>query len=60
VFDWLDQSVAEELEVDVEIYCDIIENKCTYSEAKFIILASMSGREDKIIKAKELIKSKIQ
>lgn len=59
LFDLLDESVANELDVDLVTYCDIIDNKCTYSEGKFIILSVLSGREDKIIKAKEIIKTKI-
>lgn len=60
IFDYLDVSVASELEIDVETYIDIVDNKCTYSEAKFIVFAVFSDRPDKIQKAKDLVQSKIQ
>lgn len=60
IFDYIDVSVADDLGVDVEIYKDIIENHCTYSESKFIIFAVFSGRPDKIQKAKDLVNSKIK
>lgn len=60
IFDYLDVSVADDLGVDVEIYKDIIDNHCTYSEAKFIIFAVFSERPDKIQKAKDLVNSKIK
>jgi hypothetical protein len=60
IFDFLDATVASDLEIDIETYKDIIDNKCTYSEAKFIIFAVLSERSDKIQKAKDLVQSKIQ
>jgi hypothetical protein len=60
IFDYLDASIASDLEIDLETYKDIVDNKCTYSEAKFIIFAVLSERSDKIQKAKELVQSKIQ
>lgn len=60
IFDYLDVSVADELGIDVEIYIDIIDNHCTYSEAKFIIFAVFSERPEKVQKAKDLVNSKIK
>ena len=60
VFDLLDALVAEELGVDLTTYIDIMDNQCTHNETKFIILSILSERPDKIIKAKELFKSKKQ
>lgn len=60
IFDYFDISVASELGIDFETYVDIIDNKCTYSEAKFIIFAVFSERPDKIQKAKDLVQSKIR
>lgn len=60
IFDYIDVSVADDLGVDVEIYKNIIDNHCTYSETKFIIFAVFSGRPDKIQKAKDLVNSKIK
>jgi hypothetical protein len=51
--------VVEELGVDEDVYFDVIENKCTYHEGKFIVYACLSEREDKIKKAKELFNSKL-
>lgn len=60
IFDYLDVSVASDLEIDVETFKNIIDNHCTYSESKFIIFAVFSGRPDKIQKAKDLVNSKIK
>lgn len=55
----MDDIIAEELKVDTQTYVNILENKCTYNEGKFIIFSLLSGREDKKIKAISLFKSKL-
>ena len=39
LYDMMDGAMAEALGVDLEIYIDIIDNKCTFEEADFIISA---------------------
>ena len=55
----MDDIIAEELKVDTQTYVNILENKCTYNEGKFIIFSLLSVREDKKIKAISLFKSKL-
>ena len=59
MFGAMDEIIAQELEVDTQKYTDILENKCTYNEGKFIIFSLLSNREDKKIKAIKLFKSKL-
>jgi hypothetical protein len=59
MFGAMDDIIAEELQVDVNTYVNILENKCTYNEGKFIIFSLLSNREDKKIKAINLFKSKL-
>ena len=60
MFGAMDEIIAQELEVDTQTYTDILENKCTYNEGKFIIFSLLSNREDKKIKAIKLFKSKLK
>jgi len=55
--DLMDELMAGELGVDVETYIDVIEDKCTMEEAKFII-DNIFQEKDKE-KAIELFKSKL-
>ena len=59
MFGAMDDIIAEELQVSVNTYVNILENKCTYNEGKFIIFSLLSNREDKKIKAINLFKSKL-
>ena len=52
LFDLIDHAIASELGVDTETYIEIIENKCSYEEADFIIDAIWNEREEDIEKAK--------
>ena len=54
LFDMMDMAIAGELGVDVEVYVDIIDHKCTEEEANFIILAILEEDADNIEKAKEM------
>lgn len=58
-FGLMDETISYSLETTPEEYTRVIEKKCSYSEGKFIILSILSGREDKIEKAKLLFKSKL-
>ncbi len=54
IYDMMDAGMAEALGVDLEIYIDIIDNKCTFEEADFIISAVWDEDESEIEKAKEI------
>jgi len=56
----MDDIIAEELKVDIQTYVNILENKCTYNEGKFIIFSLLSHRQDKKEKAIKLFKSKLE
>lgn len=58
--DFLSAFVIDELNVSEDVYFDVIENKCTYHEAKFIIYACLADRPDKLQKAKDLFNSKLE
>jgi len=58
-FGMMDETISYSLETTPEEYARVIEEKCSYSEGKFIILSILSGREDKIEKAKLLFKTKV-
>ena len=54
LYDMMDGAMAEALGVDLEIYIDIIDNKCTFEEADLIISAVWGEDESEIEKAKEI------
>ena len=60
MFGAMDEIIAEELNTDTQTYVDVIENKCTYNEGKFIIFSLLSDRQDKKEKAIKLFKSKLE
>jgi hypothetical protein len=53
----MDRAMADALGTDVDTYIDVIENKCTYEEADFIITAVWNETEEDIEKAKELFEN---
>ena len=57
VFDMMDKMIADELSADIETYIDVIDNKCTDWECKFIVHAMLSNRQDKREKAKRIFDS---
>lgn len=59
LFDIMDEAIATELGVDIKTYIDVIENRCTYEEAKLIIdnLWDEDGNPDL---AKELFNKKLK
>jgi hypothetical protein len=57
LYEMMDEAMAQELGVDIETYCDVIENKCSYEEADLIITNIFS--ETNIEEAKQLFFSKI-
>lgn len=54
LFDMFDQMYSQLLEVDIETFSDVMDNKCTFWEGLFIIMALTSERQDKIQKAKQI------
>jgi hypothetical protein len=54
LWDMFDVAISQELGVEVNVYTDIIDNKCTEEEANFIIRAIMEEDIDNIEKAKEM------
>ena len=58
LFEMLDEAFAQELGVDLETYVDVIENKCTFEEADFII--DQLFNEGDVEAAKEMFNSKLK
>jgi len=58
LFELMDHAIADELGVDLETYVDVIENKCTYEEADFII--EQLFNEGDVEAAKQLFNSKLK
>ena len=59
LFEMMDDAFAQELGVDLETYIDVIENKCSYEEADFIIDQLFKEGGD-IEAAKEMFNSKLK
>jgi len=57
LFEMMDDAFAQTLGVDLETYIDVIENKCSYEEADFII--SNLFDEENIEEAKQMFNSKL-
>lgn len=57
LFELMDHAIADELGVDLETYVDVIENKCSYEEADFII--EQLFNEGDVEAAKQLFNSKL-
>lgn len=58
LFEMMDDAFADELGVDLETYVDVIENRCTFEEADFII--DQLFNEGDIEAAKTLFNSKLK
>lgn len=59
LFELYDYSIAEYLEVDIQTYTDVINNKCSYWEGFYIISVVVLQDEKRLEKAKNLFKSKL-
>jgi hypothetical protein len=57
LFELMDHAIADELGVDLETYVDVIENKCSYEEADFII--EQLFNEGDVEAAKQMFNSKL-
>ena len=58
LFELMDHAIADELGVDLKTYVDVIENKCSYEEADFII--EQLFNEGDVEAAKQLFNSKLK
>ena len=58
LFELMDDAFADELGVDLETYVDVIENKCTFEEADFII--DQLFNDGDIEAAKQMFNSKLK
>ena len=58
LFEMMDEAFAQELGVDLETYVDVIENKCSYEEADFIIDQLFKEGGD-VEAAKEMFNNKL-
>jgi hypothetical protein len=58
LFELMDHAIADELGVDLETYVDVIENKCTFEEADFII--EQLFNEGDVEAAKQMFNSKLK
>ena len=58
LFELMDHAIADELGVNLETYVDVIENKCTFEEADFII--DQLFNEGDVEAAKQLFNSKLK
>ena len=58
LFELMDHAIADELGVDLKTYVDVIENKCTYEEADFII--DQLFNEGDVEAAKQMFNSKLE
>jgi hypothetical protein len=58
LFELMDHAIADELGVDLETYVDVIENKCSYEEADFII--EQLFNEGDVEAAKQMFNSKLK
>jgi hypothetical protein len=52
--DLLDMIISAGLETDVDTYNDVINNNCSYWEARYIISVFISYREDKFERARTI------
>jgi hypothetical protein len=57
LFELMDHAIADELGVDLKTYVDVIENKCSYEEADFII--EQLFNEGDVEAAKQMFNSKL-
>ncbi len=57
LFELMDHAIADELGVDLKTYIDVIENKCSYEEADFII--EQLFNEGDVEAAKQMFNSKL-
>jgi len=58
LFALMDLSIAQELDVDVDVYNQVIKEQCTYWERIFIVTVFLDQKVDKMDKAREIFNSR--
>lgn len=58
MFALIDLSIAQELDVDVDVFNRIIKEECTHWETIFIVTVFLDQRFDKMDKAREIFNSR--
>lgn len=59
LFELYDTAIANELGVDISIYSDVINNKCSYWEGYYIISVFLNQDTNRIENAKNIFNSKL-
>lgn len=57
LYDMMDFEIADQLNVSVETYIDVIENMCNQEDRDFIIISILLEDEEDVIEAKSLFNS---
>ena len=58
LFALMDLSIAQELDVDVDVYNEVIKEQCTHWERIFIVTVFLDQKVDKMDKAREIFNSR--
>lgn len=58
-FALIDLSIAQELDVDVDVYNRVIKEKCTHWETIFIVTVFLDQRFDKMDKARQIFNDRM-
>lgn len=59
MFALIDLSIAQELDVDVDVYNRVIKEKCTHWETIFIVTVFLDQRFDKMDKARQIFNNRM-
>lgn len=59
MFALIDLSIAQELDVDVDVYNRVIKEKCTHWETIFIVTVFLDQRFDKMDKARQIFNDRM-
>jgi hypothetical protein len=57
LYDIMDIEIADQLNVSVETYINVIENRCNQEDRDFIVIAILLEDEEDVIEAKSLFNS---
>tara|TARA_R110000796_G_scaffold37445_1_gene94482 strand:+ start:328 stop:522 length:195 start_codon:yes stop_codon:yes gene_type:complete len=57
LYDIMDIEIADQLNVSVETYINVIENRCNQEDRDFIVTAILLEEEEDVIEAKSLFNS---
>lgn len=59
MFALIDLSIAQDLDVDVDVYNRVIKEKCTHWETIFIVTVFLDQRFDKMDKARQIFNNRM-